>query len=90
MRAKAFPIVLAVIVGGLLGTASVASYGWRATLAAAAALVLVGLAIRAFRRGHRDAEQIFQEELGDPDPFRAQNGPRRRKRAGTDDTQDQP
>lgn len=75
MRAKAFQIVLGALIVGPIGIASVSSYGWRPTLAAAALLVLTGLAVRAFRRGGRDAEQIFSQELGDPDPFNERHDP---------------
>ncbi len=69
MRAKAFQLGLVAVIGGLIGTGVAIDCGWRIALAAAAVVVLIGLAVRAFRRGHRKAEQIFREELDDPDPF---------------------
>ncbi len=86
MRAKAFPIVLAAVIGGLIGTGVAIDYGWRIALAAGALLVLVGLAVRAFRRGRLDAKRIFRQELGDPDPFRMGDRPVLRKPTDTDTT----
>lgn len=62
-------IVLAAIVGGLIGIGATISYGWKLTFAAAGLLILIGLAgltIRALRRGNRKSDQIVREEIDEP------------------------
>jgi UPF0716 family protein affecting phage T7 exclusion len=99
MSTKAFLIVLAASIGGLIGVGAAIDYGWRITLAAAALLVLAGLAVRAaLGRANRQHLQINQDEIDkprrlarelddDPDPFRMQYRPVLRDH---DDAEEQP
>lgn len=69
MRAK---IAVALFIGCLLSTGTAISYGWQIVVVAGALvwlIVLAVLAVRALRRANRQAAQIFDDELDDPDPF---------------------